>query len=106
MTLVSVIPGAMHAAPHLAGPWAVGGMTLDASGEKAASIFRVPKTGNIRTLRFRLGTVTTGQTLKAGLYTVDTSGDPTTTAYGGMAVGTVAVADGDDNTEKVVTLLI
>jgi hypothetical protein len=79
-------------------------LLIDASGEKVAFLVRVPKTGNIRTIRFRLNTTTTGQTLRAGIYTFDANGDPTTTAYGGMAVGTVAVANTDDNVEKVVTL--
>lgn len=77
---------------------------LDAAGEKMGWVFPVPKTGNIRKIGFRLGTVTTGQTLKGGLYTVDTAGDPTTTAYGGMVAGTVAVADTDDNVSKTITL--
>jgi hypothetical protein len=77
---------------------------IDASGEKVAFVLHVPKTGNIRKIGFGLGTVTTGQTLRAGLYTVDANGDPTTTAYGGMAAGTVAVADTDDTLPKLVTL--
>jgi len=77
---------------------------MDASGEKCEFIFRVPKTGNIRTIRIRLGTVTTGQTLKGSIYTVAATGVPTTTAYGGMVAGTVTVADTDDNVEKVITL--
>lgn len=77
---------------------------LDASGEKAAYIFQVAKTGNIRSIRFKLGTVTTGDTLKLGLYTVGTDGKPTTTPYGGMVAGTVVVSDTDDNLGKTVTL--
>lgn len=77
---------------------------IDAAAEKAAFVFQVPRTGNIRTVRFMTGTVTTGDTLKVGLYTLDTSGDPTATPYGGMVAQTVAVADGDDNVEKTVTL--
>lgn len=79
-------------------------LLIDASGEKAEFVFRVPRTGDIRTIRFRLGTTTTGQTLRAGIYTVDAAGLPTTTAYGGMAVGTVSVVNADDNVEKVITL--
>ena len=62
---------------------------IDASGEKVGFIFTSPKTGNIDRVTFRVGTLTTAQTLRVGLYTVDTAtGDPTTTAYGGMTVGT------------------
>lgn len=78
---------------------------LDASGEKAGAVFQVQRTGSITTVRFRLGTVTTGQTLRVGLYAVDGSGNPdTATAYGGMVAGTVTVADTDDHVEKVITL--
>lgn len=77
---------------------------LDAAGEKAGFVFEVQKAGTVTILHFRLSGVTTGQTLRAGLYAVDASGNPTTTAYGGMAVGTVTVADTDDNTLKQVTL--
>jgi hypothetical protein len=76
-------------------------MLLDASGEKAAVIFRAPKTGSLAKVHFRLGTVTTGQTLQASLQDVDTTtGQPDGTAD---QSGTVAVADTDDNTWKTVT---
>lgn len=77
---------------------------LDATAEKAAVIFQVPVTGSIEKVGFQLGTVTEEDTLKVGLYTVDASGDPTTTAYGSMVAGTVTFADGDDNTWQNVTL--
>lgn len=77
---------------------------LDATAEKFAVIFQVPTTGSIEKIGFKLGTVTEEDTLKAGLYTVDASGDPTTTAYGSMVAGTVTFADGDDNTWQTVTL--
>jgi hypothetical protein len=77
-------------------------LTLDASGEKAAGVFRVAKTGSIQKIHFLLSTVTTGQTLKASLQDVDlATGDPDGTID---QSGTVAVADGDDNTWKTVTL--
>lgn len=79
----------------------VANLLLDASGEKAAVIFRVPKDGNIRKVHFRLGTVTTGQTLKASLQDVDpATGTPDGTVD---QSGTVTVADTDDNTWKTVT---
>ena len=78
--------------------------TLDATGEKAATVFQIPADGNITKLGFRTATVTTGDTLKVGLYTLDASGDPTTTAYKGMVAGTQVVADVDDNTYFNVTL--
>jgi hypothetical protein len=74
---------------------------LDASGEKCAFVFVVPETGNLAGVRFRLNTVTTGETLKASLQDVDpATGDPDGTLD---QSGTVAVADTDDNTWKSVT---
>lgn len=62
---------------------------IDAAGEKVAVVGRVTKAGSITHVGFRTGAVTTAQTLRVGLYTVDlTTGNPTTTAYGGMTVGT------------------
>jgi len=78
--------------------------TLDATGEKAAIIFKIPADGNITKLGFRTSTVTTGDTLKVGLYTVDASGDPTATAYKGMVAGTQAILATEDNTYFNVTL--
>jgi hypothetical protein len=76
-------------------------MLLDASGEKAAFIFRAPKTGNISNVYFRLGAVTTGQTLKASLQDVSlANGDPDEVVD---ESGTVSVADTDDNLWKQVT---
>jgi hypothetical protein len=63
---------------------------LDASGEKLHAIFAPPITGNIDRVGFRVAAVTASETVRAGLYTVSlTTGLPTTTGYGGMAVGTV-----------------
>ena len=77
---------------------------LDAAGEKAATIFQIPADGNITKLGFRTAAVTTGDTLKIGLYTVDASGDPTATAYKGMVAGTQAVLATEDNIYFNVTL--
>src|SRR4030067_2825700 len=77
---------------------------LDASGEKATTVFQIEESGNITNLGFRTATVTTGDTLKVGLYTLDASGDPTATAYKGMVAGTQVVASADDNTYFNVTL--
>lgn len=77
-------------------------LTIDAAGERAAFVGRVQKTGNIRKIHFRLGLVTTGQTLLVSLQDVDlTTGFPDGTAD---QSGTVAVADTDDNSWKTCTL--
>ncbi|HDZ58617.1 MAG TPA: hypothetical protein ENH47_00950 [Ignavibacteriales bacterium] len=62
---------------------------LDTAGYKFAAIFKVPKTGTISKVGFRVGNVTTPETLKVGLQTLS-GGDPTGTAYGGMVAGTQA----------------
>lgn len=61
---------------------------LDADGEKLGCVFMVPATGTINFIAFRTVAVTTSDTLKVGLYTVDANGDPTATAYGSMVAGT------------------
>lgn len=64
--------------------------TLDASTDKLAFVFQVPKSGNITKIGFRTGTVTVADTLKITLQTVDSNGDPTGTLYGGSALVTQA----------------
>jgi len=77
-----------------------GSLLLDATGEKAGFVVQVPAgCTTIQKIGFRTTTVTTGDTLKLGVYTIDSAnGDPTATAYGGMTTATQVVADGDDNT--------
>jgi len=73
-------------------------LVIDAAGEKISVNFIVPKTGSIHKIGYATRTVTTGDTLKVGLYTINvTSGLPTTNAYGGMVAGTQIVAATDDN---------
>ncbi len=93
MTLQSINGGLWMPLPILGVPPTIqfSSYLLDAAGELFAMVFRVPKTGNIHKIGFRVGAVTASQSLDVGLYTVDTtSGDPTASAYGGMAVGTQA----------------
>lgn len=104
MTLITVAPFVFAPYGVIGGGASYASLLIDASGERVAAIVQIPKTGNISHIRFRLATVTTGQTLRVGMYTVDGSGNATTTAYGGMASGTVAVANADDNVTKLVTL--
>lgn len=68
---------------------------IDASAEKVAFIFNVPKTGTLNGIGFRLGTVTTGDTLKASFQDVDaTTGNPDGTAD---QFRTVVIAGTDDD---------
>jgi hypothetical protein len=80
----------------------VGQITLDATGEKMGMVFEVPVTGTLNGFTFRLGTVTTGQTLRGTFQDVDpTTGFPDETED---QSGTVAVASADDNTFKTITM--
>lgn len=65
-------------------------LAIDASGEKVGYIFKVPKSGIIDKIAFRVGTVVASETLRIGLETLDASGDPSGIQYGGSAVGTQA----------------
>lgn len=78
------------------------GLTLDAAAEKWGFVFAIPRSGSITKILFRTGTVTVADTLRVALRTVDASGDPTTTAYGGMAAGTQSSPA--SNTQYTVTL--
>lgn len=76
-------------------------LLIDASGEKAAVIVRVPKTGTISKILLKTGPVTNSQTLRISLQTV-TNGEPSGTDYGGSALGTQASPA--TNTTYVVSL--
>lgn len=58
--------------------------TITGTGHKVAFIFRVPVTGSITKVGFRVGDITTPQPLKVSLQTV-AGGNPTGTMYGGSA---------------------
>jgi len=78
-------------------------LLIDASGEKAAFIVQIPKSGNITKVGFRTGTVTSAQTLRVSLQTVDTTtGDPSGSLYGSSTAGTQTSPA--SNTNYLVTL--
>lgn len=78
---------------------------LDADGEMFGSICKIPKTGTLTKIAIRLSTVTTGDTLKISLQTVDaTTGFPTGSLYVANASGTVVVGGGDDYVTKWVEI--
>lgn len=89
MTIQSVGGNIVFPSPKLITFSSFTGHVIDASGEKVAMVFSVPKTGNIRYVGFRVQNVTSSQTLRAGIQTVS-SGDPTGSAYGSMVAGTQA----------------
>lgn len=89
--------------PHAFSGTAFTSLLIDASGEKVAFIFQIPKTGTITKVGFRTGTVTTAQTLRVGLYAVNGSGDAdTATLYGSSTAGTQTSPA--SNTNYLVTL--
>lgn len=80
-----IIPEEVHCATGFTS------LLIDASGEKVEFVFNIPKTGNITQVGFRTGAVTSAQTLRVELQTVDgTTGDASGSAYGGMVKGTQA----------------
>lgn len=62
--------------------------TLNTTNTKLGCRFAVEKSGTVTHIVFRTRTVTTAQTIRAGIYTIGTDGNPTTTQYGGSAYGT------------------
>lgn len=71
--------------------WAPSFITIDAAGEMAASIFRVPANGDITKVGIYVGFVSTSKPLRLSLQTVDaTTGLPTGTAYKGSGIAVQA----------------
>lgn len=82
-----------------------GNLLIDAAGEKAACILFPAKTGNIRKIVWRTGTVTTGDTIDVRVETVDaTTGDPSGTLWATNTNASQVVADANDNTIFTTTL--
>lgn len=74
-------------------------LVLDAADEKAGFLIHAPRTGNVRKIRWRTGTVTTGATLDVRLETIDAAtGFPSGTLFGTNTNASQVVASTDDNT--------
>lgn len=102
MTLQN-LPGGLVVPPY---PFGIGfagtsNLLIDATGEKAAFVIEIPKTGTITSVGFLTNTVLTSQTLRASLQTLS-GGNPTGTFYGGSTQGTQAAPA--SNTYNEVTL--
>src|SRR4051812_19386406 len=65
---------------------------INGTGYRAAWIFPVPRTGTITKVGVRIHTCASVQTSRLGLYTLDGSGQPTTTGYGSSVYGTFTPA--------------
>lgn len=75
--------------------------TMNSSGDRIAFVVQVTKAGNIHKVKFRTGTVTTGDTVRVSLQNLDASGDPDGTADQSV---NQAIANTDDNVYFNVTL--
>lgn len=73
--------------------------TLDATTDYAAWVCRVPVTGTIDKVHARIGSTTLSGTLSCQIQTLDSSGDPSGTAYGSCTQVDVAVTGTEDNTQ-------
>lgn len=67
-------------------------LVLSSVGNKVAMTFRVPQTGTITGVALHCASVTTPSNASVGFYTIDSSGIPTSTPYGGMTATTVSVS--------------
>jgi hypothetical protein len=63
----------------------IGNQAVNEDGDQCAFVFEVPVTGTIIAIGFGFGTITTPANLSVGLETLNVSGDPSGTAYGGSA---------------------
>ena len=80
-------------------------VVVDSASEKAACVFRVPKTGTITKVGFRTTTVTTGATVEVRLETVNPAdGFPSGTLVGTNTNASLVIAAADDNKWFTVTL--
>ena len=61
---------------------------LDSDGDKVAFIVKAPKTGTINKISGYYAGMSGSHTVSIGLFTVDSSGNPTLTNYGGSATET------------------
>jgi hypothetical protein len=65
---------------------------INGSGHRYAHQFMVPESGTCTQVGILINSAASAQTLRAGLYTVDANGQPTTTLYGGSNYGTFTPA--------------
>lgn len=97
MALVST-PGLYFPQPLFSSAVGPAGL-IDAADEMAYGVYIAPKTGNIRNIHFRTGTVTTGGTgdIDIRIETVNTSGEPSGTLWGTNTNIAYNLLDTDDN---------
>lgn len=86
--------------PSMVGqPVAGNSITMDATGERCGCIQFIKQAGNIAKVIFYNAAITSGDTIKASIQTVDANGVPSgtvwATATGNKAYGTVAISTSD-----------
>lgn len=82
-----------------------GSLTMTAAADKVAAIMAAPKTGSIRKVNFRTGTVTTGATVDVRVETISASdGNPSGTLWGTNTNASQIIDDIHDNTWFTTTL--
>ena len=98
MSLVSC-KGLLHVPNPITNVDGIVGTTLDATGERCGQVLMISKTGNIRNVWIRTGSVTNGDDLKISLQGVNSSGLPDGTIKGTGNAGYVVatINDSDDN---------
>lgn len=81
--------------------------TIDATGEIAAAVLCVPKTGTISAITFRTGTVTVGGIVDVRVETIDAAtGFPSGTLWGTTTNGLQTILDANDATMFTTTLTL
>lgn len=107
MTLAAVglqaFPMQMLANNTTSSSLAVNTLTFNGTADRLAYVGKAYQADSISKVFFRTGTVTTGDTVKIQIESV-TNGRPSGTIIATGASGTVAIADGDDNVWKSVTI--
>lgn len=78
-------------------------LRVDASGERVEYYFQVPRSGSMNRAAIRLSTVLTDQPLRIGFETLDASGVPTGTAYGGSVPVVLTTLVSNSTREAVFT---
>lgn len=72
---------------------AIGSTTVDSASDFVGAVFSAPETGTVTNLHFRVGTITSSQQLRGGLYTVDAATGGPGTLVGAAGTVTPGVAD-------------
>lgn len=98
LALPSLVPWGPLADRVIGAEGGGGGFNLNSANDQHAGWWRVPKTGHVTHVGVRTSNVTgTPPNHTIALVTVDASGDPTDTNYGGSAPASGGFGTGDAN---------